>query len=474
MSSDITIVWLRNDLRLEDNPALHYANEYAKTNNSKISIIYILESFKSLSTDMGSASKWWLHNSLKKLNEDFSKNLSEVNDFDINLFKGNPEEIFSVLMKQIKINGIFWNRRYEAKCVERDKQIKSKFKSLNINVQTYNGKVLVEPWNIKGKQNQNLKVFTPYKNSLLGNHLIPEPLPTTKIKSHFKLSSSLKLNELNLISENWMKKFDGIWNVGERAASIKLDTFILNQIDDYDQDRNYLYKGGTSKLSPHLHFGEISPVKIWNMTCNSKNYENLSNGRKVFLSEIIWREFAINLMYLYPNLNKENIKESFNHFKWNDSENDFKSWTEGNTGYPIVDAAMKELWNTGWMHNRARMITASFLTKHLLIPWQLGANWFHDTLLDADFASNYASWQWVAGCGADAAPYFRIFNPLTQSLKFDPDGKYIRKYIPELQNLDLKEIHSPSKNSYKPMIVDHKFARERALETYSLLRKLNS
>ena len=179
-------------------------------------------------------------------------------------------------------------------------------------------------------------------------------------------------------------------------------------------------------------------------------------------------------MFLYPNLDKKNIKENFNDFKWNDDYENFEAWTKGNTGYPIVDAAMKELWDTGWMHNRARMITASFLTKHLLIPWQWGANWFHDTLLDADFASNYASWQWVAGCGADAAPYFRIFNPLTQSLKFDPSGKYIKKYIPELKNLDSKEIHSPSKSSYKSMIVDHKFARERALNTYSLLRKFNS
>ena len=474
MNSEITIVWLRNDLRLEDNPALHHANEYAKKNNSQISIIYILEDFSCLSTDLGSASKWWLYNSLKKFNENFSKNLIQKNDFNINLFKGDPEKIFSDLIKKFKINGIFWNRRYEAKCVERDTKIKSKFKTLNINVQTYNGKVLVEPWNIKGKQNQNLKVFTPYKNSLLGNHIIPQSLPVTKINYHYKISSSLKLSELNLISSNWMKKFDGIWHVGEKAALTKLEKFISNSIDDYDQGRNFPFKDGTSKLSPHLHFGEISPVKIWNMTCDHQNYEKISNGRKVFLSEIIWREFAVNLMFLYPNLDKENIKENFDHFQWDDNEENFKAWTKGNTGYPIVDAAMKELWNTGWMHNRSRMITASFLTKHLLIPWQWGANWFHDTLLDSDFASNYASWQWVAGCGADAAPYFRIFNPLTQSSKFDPSGIYIKKYLPELKNLDSREIHSPSKNSYKSMIVDHKFARERALETYSNLRKLNS
>ena len=474
MNSEITIVWLRNDLRLEDNPALHHANEYAKKNNSQISIIYILENFGCLSTDLGSASKWWLYNSLKKFNENFSKNLIQKNDFNINLFKGDPEKIFSDLIKKFKINGIFWNRRYEAKCVERDTKIKSKFKTLNINVQTYNGKVLVEPWNIKGKQNQNLKVFTPYKNSLLNNHIIPQSLPVTKTNYHYKISSSLKLSELNLISSNWMKKFDGIWHVGEKAALTKLEKFISNGIDDYDQGRNFPFKDGTSKLSPHLHFGEISPVKIWNMTCDRQNYEKISNGRKVFLSEIIWREFAVNLMFLYPNLDKKNIKENFDDFQWDNNEKNFKAWTKGNTGYPIVDAAMKELWNTGWMHNRSRMITASFLTKHLLIPWQWGANWFHDTLLDSDFASNYASWQWVAGCGADAAPYFRIFNPLTQSSKFDPSGIYIKKYLPELKNLDASEIHSPSKNLYKSMIVDHKFARERALETYSNLRKLNS
>ena len=474
MNSEITIVWLRNDLRLEDNPALYHANEFAKINNSKISIVYILENFDLISTDLGSANKWWLHNSLKKFEDNFSKHLIKRNDFDINLFKGDPEKIFSDLIKKFKINGIFWNRRYEAKCIERDTKIKSKLKALDINIQTFNGKVLVEPWNIKGKQNQSLRVFTPYKNSLIGNHLIPEPLPITNIKYHFKLSSSLRLSDLNLISHNWMNKFDGLWNVGEKSALNKLENFISNGIDNYDQDRNFPFKHGTSKLSPHLHFGEISPVKIWHRVCNKKFYNEISNGCKVFLSEIIWREFAVNLMFLYPNLDKNNIKDNFDQFKWDDNKENFKAWTKGNTGYPIVDAAMKELWNTGWMHNRTRMITASFLTKHLLIPWQLGANWFQDTLLDADFASNYASWQWVAGCGADAAPYFRIFNPLTQSLKFDPLGKYIKKYIPELKTFSPKEIHSPPKNAYKPMIIDHKFARERALNTYSLLRKKTS
>ena len=473
MSKDYTIVWLRNDLRLNDNPALFYANEYSKNNNTELVLIYILESFNSFSSNLGSASKWWLHKSLKDFNKNISENLIDNHNDEINFYEGNPKNVFLNLINEINIKNVFWNRRYEPEAICRDTELKSYLKTQNINIETYNGKVLIEPWNIKGKQGQNLKVFTPYKKSLIANHIIPKPIPMAKISKHFKLKTSLKLYELNLVSEKWMTKFEKIWKVGENSALEKLENFISINADNYAIFRDFPSKDGTSKLSPHLHFGEISPTTIWNLICNKPSYEKISNGRKTFLSEIIWREFAVNLMYMYNDLDTKNIKVNFNNFNWNNDENSFKAWCRGNTGYPIVDAAMKQLWNTGWMHNRARMIVASFLTKHLLIPWQWGANWFHDTLVDADFASNYASWQWVAGCGADAAPYFRIFNPLTQSSKFDPLGEYIKKYIPELKSIDAKEIHSPSNKIYKPMIVDHKFARERALNTYSILRKSN-
>ena len=231
---------------------------------------------------------------------------------------------------------------------------------------------------------------------------------------------------------------------------------------------------GTSKLSPHFNFGEVSPRYVWHKVVDN-DYEALSQSKKVFLSEVVWREFAKNLMILFPDLFFKNIKEHFNNFHWEENKTNFQKWKNGETGYPIVDAAMKQLWNCGWMHNRSRMIVASFLTKHLLIPWQWGADWFHDTLLDGDLASNYTSWQWVSGCGADAAPYFRIFNPTTQSIKFDPDGRYIKKYLPVLSKISIDEIHNPQGSNnyinYPDPIVEHKFARERALKRYANLKR---
>ncbi len=476
MQDNLTIVWLRKDLRLEDNPALFYANQHSKKNGTKLFLIFIYENFKNSVFNYGSASKWWLHQSLKKFDFEISricqKNNNKINS-NINFFIGDPEQIFFDLLNNYKIKSVFWNRRYESEPLIRDKKIKKALIDRGIKVKSYNGKTLIEPWNIKGKQGQNLKVFTPYKNSLINNHNIPNPLPKPKDLICLKIKNSLTVENLNLIQSNWMNKFCKQWDVGEKSALKKLDNFKISNVDNYHIDRDFLSKQGTSKLSPHLHFGEISPITIWNKICKS-NYNQLSTGKKIYLSEIIWREFAINLMYLYPDLHSKNIKDQFDDFRWNEDKNIFKLWTEGKTGYPVVDAAMIQLWSTGWMHNRARMITASFLTKHLLIPWQWGADWFHDTLLDADCASNYASWQWVAGCGSDAAPYFRIFNPTTQSIKFDPNGEYIKRHIGSLKHLDKKFIHSPDVNqssNYKQKIIDHKFARERALERYAELKK---
>ena len=307
---------------------------------------------------------------------------------------------------------------------------------------------------------------------MINNHEIRAPLPKPTDIRFIRTNDSLDLQDLKLKSNKWMKKFESHWNVGENAALKKIDSFIKLNIDQYNSGRNELGINGTSKLSPHIHFGEISPTMIWQKVCNV-NYDDLNIGKKIFLSEIIWREFAINLMYLYPDLNTSNIKKQFDDFDWNEDKSLFNLWTKGKTGYPLIDAAMRELWETGWMHNRARMVVAYFLTKHLLITWQWGADWFHNTLLDADFASNYASWQWVAGCGADAAPYFRIFNPITQSIKFDNKGVYIKKYVPELKNIDITSIHDPDlilDVNYEKKIIDHKFARTRALNAYSKLK----
>ena len=470
MTNPPVIVWFRNDLRVTDNPALNNALKVSIKENRKIICIYIFENYSSFSSNYGSASKWWLHGSLKTLDQELTKLNEERIASSLNFFKGSPQKILLNLCKKYKSDNIFWNRRYETEHYNRDKEIILQLKNYNVFVKTFCGSVLIEPWNVLGKQQQRLKVFTPYKNSLINNHTIAQPISTPKSLSLFKIKESITLDDLKLRNESWMKKFEAKWNTGERFALKKLDEFIHQNIDNYHLNRDMMSKDGTSKLSPHLNFGEISPKYIWNKIVK-EDFSRISEGKKVFLSEVIWREFAINLMLLYPNLNSKNMKTSFKNFIWiNDHEN-FKKWTFGKTGYPVVDAAMNQLWNIGWMHNRARMIVASFLTKHLLIPWQWGADWFQDTLLDSNLASNYASWQWVAGCGADAAPYFRIFNPETQAIKFDPEGDYIKRYLPIFKKYDKKICHTPNVSdlnlNYPKPIIDHKYARTRALKTLS-------
>ena len=470
MKNPPVILWFRNDLRLIDNPALYNASKISIEENRKIICLYIFENYANFSSNYGSASKWWLHGSLKNLDDELTTLNEEQISSSLNFFQGDPRNIIIDLCKKYKSDNVFWNRRYEPEHVKRDKEIKLQLKKNNIVVKTYFGSVLIEPWNVLGKQRQRLKVFTPYKNSLINNHSIQKPISKPNKLSLLKIKESLTLNNLQLINENWMKKFDYVWNVGEKFALEKLDKFINNNVDSYHLNRDMLATDGTSKLSPHINFGEISPRYIWHKIV-TEDFLKISEGKKIFLSEIIWREFAINLMLLYPNLSSQNMKPSFENFNWIKDEMNFKKWTSGKTGYPVVDAAMKQLWNIGWMHNRARMIVASFLTKHLLIPWQWGADWFHHTLLDASLASNYASWQWVAGCGADAAPYFRIFNPETQAIKFDPEGKFIKKHLPIFRQLDKKLCHNPNQSdldlNYPKPIVDHQYARTRALKTLS-------
>ena len=293
---------------------------------------------------------------------------------------------------------------------------------------------------------------------------------------------SQTIDKLKLIeNKSWPIKFHNYWEPGSKKAKEKLEIFKSDARHDYNINRDIPSIEGTSKLSPHLRFGEISPKEV----LNSINHIEENDGINVYKSEIIWREFSHNLLWYFPNIHNTPIKNEFEKFEWDNNEANLIAWKKGLTGYPIVDAGMRELWATGWMHNRVRMIVASFLTKHLLLPWQLGEEWFWDTLLDADPASNTSGWQWVSGCGADAAPYFRIFNPIIQGEKFDPDGNYIKKFIPELNKLPKKFIHEPWKadsailknsdiklgDTYPNPIVDHKFARERALNKYAELRK---
>ena len=461
-----SIVWFRHDLRLTDNPAFIEA-----FNNSKAIIpLYIYDEANSV---LGEAQKWWLHHSLMSLD----KSLQEYG-LSLVLRKGNPLQIILELSEQLGVEAaVYWNRCYEPQSIERDKQIKSTLLQKGILATSSNGTVLNEPWTIKNKSGDYFKVFTPYWRECLKQIRIPL-CSNLSNRPNKIIASSDELSQWKLLpSLSWASRFADYWQPGEQGAQKKLNDFIDNNLKDYKINRDIPKKDATSRLSPHLHFGEISPWKVYeaiefaklDASCDIASAER-------FLSELGWREFSVHLLYHFPKLPQANFKEAFNAFPWNDDASSLKRWQKGMTGYPIVDAGMRELWATGYMHNRVRMIVASFLTKHLLIDWRLGADWFLDTLVDADLANNSASWQWVAGCGADAAPYFRIFNPILQSQKFDPDGVYIRQWVPELAQLSNQYLHQPwtedtlLKKGYPEPIIAHEVARKRALECYKQIK----
>ena len=472
MSDMPIIVWFRRDLRVADNPALC---EAVKTGKPVI-CLYILETEKE--RELGGASLWWLHHSLKSLNTD----LEEIGATLI-LRKGQAFRILDMLIEETGADTVFWNRRYDLGRRETDSAIKADLTQRGLTVQSYRANLLSEPWTVKTKTQNYYKVFTPYWRAAQDSIDTSKPLPTPKnILAYDGELKSKTVDSLNLLptSPDWGSKMVPHWTIGSKGAAKSLKQFLDGPVANYPNDRNRPDKeNGTSKLSPHLAFGEISPKQIWQACKN-----DLDKANK-FLAEIGWREFSYVLLYHNPKLASENFKPAFNAFKWNRNEDHLRAWQRGQTGYPFVDAGMRQLWQTGWQHNRVRMVTASFLIKHLLIDWREGEKWFHDTLVDADPASNAASWQWVAGSGADAAPYFRIFNPFTQGEKFDPNGDYVRKFVPELKHLPNKFIHRPWEapklvlleadvklgETYPMPIVDHKFARERALTAYKATRE---
>ena len=472
MKNKIGIMWFRQDLRLNDNPALDALNRKYK----KIIPIYILDN----KVDMGSATKWWLSQSLLEL--DLS--LKKINS-KIFFFKGNPGTILKKIIDENNIDAVYWNRLYDSYSINRDKLIKKNLIDKNIDVKSLNGSLLLEPWQIKNKSGNFFKVFTPFwKTSLeLFSQFQQIKKPTKLIFPKILIDMELSLNKLNLIpkQKNWVKKISKYWNPGEKEAIKVLEIFIKKKINDYAIGRDRPDKMNTSMLSPYLHFGEVSPVKIY-IKIRSLNVNKNDNIKK-FLSEIGWREFSYNLLYHYPKINKSPIQKKFEKFPWIKDNTNLKKWKNGQTGIPIIDAGMRQLYETGWMHNRIRMIVGSFLCKNLLIHWKEGEKWFYDTLVDADIASNSAGWQWIAGCGADAAPYFRIFNPILQGEKFDPDGVYVKKFVKELKDIPAKVIHRPwdielekQKNynciigkDYPYPIVDLSSTRKRALLAYQFI-----
>ena len=463
MKINTAINWFRKDLRLSDNPSLSKASNYQNIYN-----IFILDEINSKDYLYGSASKFWLNNSLKSLNNSLDNSLS--------FYKGNPIDIFKDIISRFEINSVYWNRCYEEWEIKRDTEIKLYLKDKGINVETFNASLLWEPWEISKNDNTPYKVFTPfYRRGCLGYKNPREPLIKPKFKNLLKdEKKSLNLNEFELIPNlKWIKKLRKNWNIGEVQAQIKFEDFLKKSINSYKEGRDVPSKESVSKISPHLHFGEISPNQLWYKIRNFGDDKNIDH----FCSELGWREFSYSQLYFNPKLPKQNLQSKFDNFPWSNNLSNLNAWQNGMTGIPMVDAGMRELWQTGFMHNRLRMITGSFLVKNLLIHWHYGERWFWDCLVDADLASNSAGWQWIAGCGADAAPFFRIFNPVTQGQKFDPKGIYVRQYIPEIANLPNKYLFDPWNapsnvleeaninlgSTYPLPLVDLKTSREKAL-----------
>ena len=430
--SKIAVHWFRKDLRINDNPSLDFAAQ-----NGSVMPVFILDTVNNTQKEfnLGEASAWWLHHSLHSLDNSL--------DNQINFFSGNPLEIIKELITSYDIESFSWNRCYSPWEIKRDTEIKKFLKESKITVKTFNSTLLWEPWEILKDDQTPYKVFSPfYKKGCLKKHSGPREAITTFKKINFSEKSSLSIDikSLDLLPKHhWKDKFDEYWNVGERAAMDKYLHFRDNGLNGYKEGRNFPSKENVSVLSPHLHFGEISPHQIWHDNkdiCPEKDVGH-------FHSELGWREFSYYLIYHFPEMCTENLNKRFDKFPWSLNQNYLVAWQKGKTGYPIVDAGMRQLWKTGYMHNRVRMIVASFLVKNLLIDWRVGLEWFNDCLCDADLANNTASWQWTAGSGADAAPYFRIFNPILQGKKFDPDGTYTKQFVPELQNLPSKYLFAP-------------------------------
>jgi len=480
MTYKTSIVWFRQDLRLADNPALFAAVKASQ----KVLCVYIHNPDEEGKWPPGGATKWWLNHSLQSLSQSLKKSGARLD-----LFTGNSKEVLLELAEQTKAEAIFWNRRYEPHTIDRDTQIKKALTAQGIKAESFNGSLLLEPHEVANKQGKPFQVYTPFWRACY-EHLIPTPLVETPgdFRSPPTPKGIVSLTDLKLLSKiRWDSGMEKAWVPGEEGAWKRLEDWI-SLAPKYDSLRNQPDEGGTSRLSPYLHFGELSPRQIWHRILEKFRLEEgtaLPGGIEVYAKEIVWREFGYHLMFHFPRTPLEPLRATYAKFPWNKDRSLLKDWQKGKTGYPMVDAGMRQLWHTGWMHNRVRMIVASFLVKHLLLPWQDGTRWFWDTLVDADLASNTLGWQWSAGCGADAAPYFRIFNPITQGEKFDPNGDYVRTWVPELAGLDATWIHKPWEappfvlasakielgKTYPKPIVDHAKARARALDALATLRE---
>lgn len=464
------IVWFRRDLRLADNRALAAAAE----TGAPVIPLYIREPDENGNGPLGAAQRWWLHHSIASLSASLRQRESALV-----LRCGDPLEIIGEIVTITGADRVYWNRRYDPRGIAIDRPLKETLADRALTVESFAGQLLHEPMRLLSTSSRPYRVFTPFWRAIESGHEPEPPIDEpARLTAPDSWPKSERLEDWSLLPEkpDWAETFNEVWTPGEEGAASHLATFIEDGIAGYKTNRDFPGVEGTSLLSPHLAFGEITPARIWDATRGLQQTEGVATFRK----ELAWREFSYHLLFHNPDLPRQNVDRRFDSFPWLKNDEHFSGWTKGLTGFPIVDAGMRQLWRHGYMHNRVRMIVASFLIKDLLIDWREGETWFRDTLLDADPANNAASWQWVAGSGADAAPFFRVFNPVLQGEKFDPDGAYVKRFVPELEQLEPRYIHRPFAapasvlasagielgKTYPKPIVDHAIARERALAAF--------
>ena len=471
--SSTGIFWIREDFRIENNPALSFATQ----NHDNVIALYIYDNNDF--DNKREAQKWWVYKSLETLKK-------ELSDYKINLeiVKGDELEIFSKFNKKDKLS-VYWNKIYEPDVIAKGKKIRDLFIKNEINYKYFKGNILNEFQEITKNDGTPFKVFTPFWRNAEQVYLNQPPSKNYIVKKKIKKITIFKkcIEPIDILpKKNWYKKFEKYWKVSENDSKKILKNLIENKIKDYGTSRDIPSIEGTSKLSPYIKHGQIHVGSIWKK-CSEIKSKGI--GYRKYINELGWREFSHSLINYFPEFLKGNFRKEFDKFPWAKNEKFLKAWKRGMTGYPIVDAGMRELYETGWMHNRIRMVVGSFLVKHLRINWTEGEKHFRNCLLDFNKANNVAQWQWVAGCGADAAPYFRIFNPILQGEKFDKEGNYVKKWVPELKNVPNKFIHKPWEmelkyqeaiktiigKDYPGPIVVHEKARAAALEAFQSLKK---
>jgi deoxyribodipyrimidine photo-lyase len=465
------LMWFRLDLRLRDNPALAAAT----ATGAAVVPVFVDSPEEMSACTPGAASRWWLHQSLLRLDESLGARGSRLI-----VRKGEAAEALAALAAETGAPRIFCNRVYVPAALAHEAKVKKQLAARGIELIGSNGSLLFEPGSLRTGTGDSFRVFTPFWRALWKQRdeiHVPRKAPK-ELHAPKKWPHSLEIRDLALEPKiDWASGLRVTWSPGEDAALARLRSFARRSTADYAHERDRPDHDGTSRLSPHLHFGEVSPQQVWAAAAGRP-------GAESFLRQLAWREFAFHLLCAHPHTPRQPFHQEFRRFPWRRNERRLKAWQQGRTGYPYIDAAMRQLWTTGWMHNRARMAVASFLVKDLLIPWQDGAAWFLDTLVDADFANNTLGWQWVAGCGADAAPYFRVFHPVLQGRKFDPAGDYVREWAPALRKLAAKHIHEPWTapaealaaagvrlgETWPRPIVDHAEARDAALAAFRTMK----